>query len=302
MTRPSRDESVSVHSPRVSVLMIVFNEESTIRVALASLLAQTFQDWECVIIDDASTDGTAHALSALRDDRFRVFRSERPLGRGGARQKALSLAQGEFIGTLDGDDFYFPQKLERQVAILEGNPSLTATVTGMFLCTQRGEPIGKAIGYWAPGLKQLSAQLQHLRIPFAAVLYRASDLGESRYDESFVCSEDQDFFTRFLVGKRVQVTDDHLYAYRWLFLAEDVLAGLRQSERLYRSLWQTAPGRSLLYLLYTRLKFWSYQAISTLGLWEVFKRIRYRAASRQECAELRDVLAVLESQAESVSR
>ncbi|NCP78898.1 MAG: glycosyltransferase, partial [Desulfuromonadales bacterium] len=80
--------------PKVSILMIVKDEESTLEVALASLQAQTFQDWECVIVDDFSSDSTPEILAGLRDPRFLVHRSEKPLGRGAARRKSLSLARG----------------------------------------------------------------------------------------------------------------------------------------------------------------------------------------------------------------
>lgn len=271
-------------------MMIVRDEVGTIETALASLLSQTTSDWECVIIDDASTDGTAELLQSLTDPRFRVVRSETPLGRGAARQKAISQARGLYITTLDGDDFFYPEKLERQSCVLDENPQLTATATGFFLFEQGGKPLGKAVGYLSPGFRTLPPTIQHLRVPFAPIMFRASHIGESSYQKTFLRSEDQDFFTRILMGRQVYISDDHLYAYRWQFLASNVLAGLKQGEHFYLSSFKCSPFRSMLYFAYTRLKYVLYSIVVKLGLWEPLKRIRYKKATREEQKEFLELL------------
>ena len=271
-------------------MMIVKDEVATIETALASLLHQTTDDWECVIIDDASTDGTSELLQSLKDSRFRVFCSETPLGRGAARQKAISQACGSYITTLDGDDFFFPEKLERQSQVLDENPELTATATGFFLFQQEGRPLGKAVGYWPPGFRTLPATIQHLRVPFAPIMFRAAHIGESSYQKTFLRSEDQDFFTRILMGRQVHISDDHLYAYRWQFLASNVLAGLKQGEHFYLSSFRCSPVRSLLYFGYTRLKYILYSIVVRLGLWEPLKRIRYKKATSEDEKRFLEIL------------
>lgn len=270
--------------------MIVRDEVETVKVALASLLLQTSPDWECVIIDDASTDGTSDVLRELSDLRFRVHHSDVPLGRGAARQKALSMARGRYIATLDGDDFYFPEKLERQSRILDKNPHLTATATGFFLCLPNGTPLGRAIGYQSPGFHKLPNEIHHLRVPFAPIMFRADHIGDSAYQESFLRSEDQDFFTKVLLGRHVHVSSDHLYAYRWHFLAENVLAGLKQGEKFYLSSFGKNPIRSAILFCYTRLKFIIYNVVDAVGLWDTLKRVRYSKASAAEEAHFSQVL------------
>lgn len=75
--------------PKVSVIMPAYNARRTIIRACASLVAQSFGDWECLVVDDGSADGTAAIVESIGDERFRVIRLERNMGRGVARQVAL---------------------------------------------------------------------------------------------------------------------------------------------------------------------------------------------------------------------
>jgi glycosyltransferase involved in cell wall biosynthesis len=101
--------------PRVSVIIPARNAASLLPQALDSVIAQTYDDWEAIVADDASSDGTA-GLVAGYHPRVSCVRSERNLGIGGARNLALARASGELIALLDADDLLLPTYLERQVA------------------------------------------------------------------------------------------------------------------------------------------------------------------------------------------
>ena len=83
--------------PLVTIMMPVFNGLKLIHASIASLLAQTYSNWECIIVDDGSTDGTSEYLDSLQDIRFRVVHFKENLGRPFARQKALELANGKYL-------------------------------------------------------------------------------------------------------------------------------------------------------------------------------------------------------------
>lgn len=105
--------------PLVSVVIAAYHAERTIERALNSLLAQTFANWEAIVVDDASTDRTleiAEQLSA-RDSRIRAFRLGRNSGPSAARNKGIKHARGEWIAVLDADDAFSPSRLENLVRV-----------------------------------------------------------------------------------------------------------------------------------------------------------------------------------------
>lgn len=105
---------------KVSIIVPCFNQASFLPKAIASLQAQTFANWECIVVDDGSTDNTAELVSneALKDARIRLVQQLNG-GSASARDKGLEEAKGEYIQFLDADDTMALEKLERQVALME---------------------------------------------------------------------------------------------------------------------------------------------------------------------------------------
>ena len=106
----------------VTVIVNLYNGEATIAEAIESVLAQTFGDWELLIWDDCSNDGSAAIVQRYNDSRIRYVRSEMQVPLGQARQAAIELAQGEWIAFLDQDDLWVPNKLECQLALAREKP------------------------------------------------------------------------------------------------------------------------------------------------------------------------------------
>lgn len=105
--------------PQVSVVIPVYNGEQTIKRALDSVFAQTFPGLEVIVVDDASTDGTAGVVAQYNDDRLTIVRSTENLGAGAARNKGIAQARGRWVAFLDADDAWKPEKLARQVELLQ---------------------------------------------------------------------------------------------------------------------------------------------------------------------------------------
>ena len=105
--------------PLVSVIINVLNGAATLPEAVESVLAQTFADWELIVWDDCSTDGSADTLTRFTDSRIRYVRSEVVVPLGQARQGAIDIARGEWIAFLDQDDIWLPRKLELQLSLAD---------------------------------------------------------------------------------------------------------------------------------------------------------------------------------------
>ncbi len=110
----------------VSIACRVYNAEDTIAKSIESVLAQTYSNWELIICDDNSTDSTQKIIKNYNDPRIKYYRNSKNIGIVGNLNKAISLCTGEYISILDGDDFYFPKKLELQVRFLDENPDYGA--------------------------------------------------------------------------------------------------------------------------------------------------------------------------------
>jgi glycosyltransferase involved in cell wall biosynthesis len=115
--------------PRVAVIMPVYNCAPFLRESVASVLNQTMTDFELILVDDGSSDGSWEILHTLVDKRIRAFRFERNLGVGLARNYAIEKADCEFLAFLDADDVSHPSRLAVQVACLEARPEIGAAAS-----------------------------------------------------------------------------------------------------------------------------------------------------------------------------
>lgn len=111
-------------SQLVTVMIPVYNGLATLPLAISSLKAQTYSNWSAIIVNDGSTDGTKEYLDSLEDERFVVIHFDKNKGRPYARQAALDAAKGTYLAFLDADDFYHPEKLNKQVSLFKEYPKL----------------------------------------------------------------------------------------------------------------------------------------------------------------------------------
>lgn len=119
-------------TPQVDIMMPVYNGLPHIKDSIASILAQTYPCWHCIICDDGSTDGTFDYLLTLEGDpRFTLLRNEHNQGRGPARQRILDASAAPYICMLDAGDMMHPERIALQVEYLEQNPGVGLVSSGM---------------------------------------------------------------------------------------------------------------------------------------------------------------------------
>ncbi|MCA0935179.1 glycosyltransferase [Vibrio alginolyticus] len=125
----------------VSIVTPTYNSENYIVHTVDTVLSQTYTDWELIIIDDCSTDDTPRLLEQLTrlDSRIKVFSLDSNQGSGVARNKGISLAQGQYLAFLDSDDLWMPNKLEVQVNYLK-NKSSGICHTAFVFVDEQGQP------------------------------------------------------------------------------------------------------------------------------------------------------------------
>ena len=130
--------------PHVSVVLPAWNRAGSIRMAVDSILRQTFTDFELLVVDDGSTDATMEALADLSDPRLKLLANPRNMGASAARNTGIRAAQGAWVAFHDSDDEWLPQKLEKQMARLKlAGPDTVGCYCGMVtLWDQADVPTG----------------------------------------------------------------------------------------------------------------------------------------------------------------
>jgi glycosyltransferase involved in cell wall biosynthesis len=132
--------------PKVSVIITTYNRARYLQRAIRSVLNQTFQDFEIVIVDDASTDETANIVEGFANPKIRYLRHQFNRKEAGSRNTGLENARGEYIAFLDDDDAWLPQKLSAQIDLLDKSPPIVGAVYASFLTIDGASE--KVLGSW----------------------------------------------------------------------------------------------------------------------------------------------------------
>jgi glycosyltransferase involved in cell wall biosynthesis len=197
--------------PPMSVVMPVHNGERFLDAGVRSILDQTFQDFEFVILDDASTDGTPDMLAdwARRDPRIRLARSNVRLGCAGGGNRLVTEARAPLAARMDADDVSDPDRLRRQVSVLNSRPEVCLTGTLWDGIDAAGRPI-RPVDRWRVLRRSPFAPFMHGSIAFR----REAFWQAGGYREACEHWEDLDLYIRMSELGPVVVLLDLLYHYR----------------------------------------------------------------------------------------
>lgn len=204
---------------RVSVIVPAHNAAATLPETLRSIAAQTFADWEAVVADDHSTDGTATAADGI-DERIRVVSSGVNLGPAGARNLAIEHASGELLALLDADDLWLPDYLAEQVALYDralagGRPPGIVACDAYLLEGDRRLPGTYAQTYGSPAGIGVDRLLRENPIYVSALFPRAVLEEVGPFSTRTFGSEDHDLWLRIVeTGREVIYNPRPLAVYR----------------------------------------------------------------------------------------
>lgn len=200
--------------PQVSVIIPTYNRKAYVQEAIDSVLVQTYTDYEIIVIDDGSTDGTGAALQARYGDKIHYVWQQNQ-GESVARNKGLEMARGEFIAFLDSDDLWLPEKLNKQVAYLTAHPKVDLLFGRAQLIDQHGQPMGKSIGRAA---KSFDKKILYFWNPIggpSTTLIRQTALDKAgNFDANIKFGEDWDLWFRVAAENNVVPLDEVLTCIR----------------------------------------------------------------------------------------
>ncbi|MEW5740749.1 MAG: glycosyltransferase [Myxococcota bacterium] len=244
--------------PLVSVVMTVRNGERFLEEAVTSVLAQEGAPLELLVVDDASTDGTAALLASILDERLKVIRLAHQVGPFAAANVGLECARGDFIARLDADDVALPGRLERQVEAFEHSPDV-GLVGG---ACERIDVTGASLGPHDVPRSDLAIRLRALLAPpfvHSTVMWRAS-LG-LRYEPALRVAGDYELWCRALEKTRALNLGEPLVRYRvWaggITGTQGALQQATQDEISFRALRRHLPDLDVDREAVTVLRRWS---------------------------------------------
>ena len=192
----------SIFNPKVSVIMNCLNSEDYMRAAIESIYSQTYNNWEIILFDNASTDTTAEIAMSF-DSKLCYFRNDKTVPLGEARNLALKQAEGEFIAFLDSDDVWYAEKLEKQIPLFDAAPSIGLVFSNTHLTNK--EHKNSTDKFSENNFKSLKGNmflqlLQNYSIPMLTVIIRKEVLHnlDEWFDNTFQCCDDYDFIMRIV--------------------------------------------------------------------------------------------------------
>lgn len=205
--------------PLVSVIIGVYNKAPHVEACVRSVLAQTYGRFEALVVDDASTDGSADRVAALQDPRLRLVRRPQNSGLPAVpRNEAMRLAQGEFLAFLDSDDLWRPEKLARQVAYLQAHPDIQLCHSRCLVIDADGRELHERhAGVRPPEGDCLLPLLEHCWISISTVMVRktlADRIGPFDERPALRAREDYDWLRRAAGETPFGFVDECLAAYR----------------------------------------------------------------------------------------
>jgi glycosyltransferase involved in cell wall biosynthesis len=207
--------------PQISVVMPVYNGAQFLATALDSILSQTFTDFECLVINDGSTDDTGEILAHYqqRDVRIRVLQQPQNLGLVAALNRGCLEARGVYIARMDADDVSLPTRFARQVAYLEHHPEVDLCGTWIRYINEQGNetghvwhpPTNAAVLAWALHFGSTVAHpswLMRRRLPIEIGYYRSLQFEDYNF-------EDYDFLLRMSLKAKLGNVPEELLLYRY---------------------------------------------------------------------------------------
>ena len=202
-------------APLISVVMAAYNGQAFIGDAIRSVLAQTFQDFELVIVDDGSTDDTVKIVEGFEDARIRLLRNERNLGISNTRNRGMAAARGPYIAAHDQDDLSLPVRLERHLAAFDSDPRvvLAAARVGEHPSGATWPPLPVPSGEALAWRLFTGSILTH-----SAICLRADALGDSDeafYRQEYHYAEDFEMYHRLSECGRLVFDAEVLGVYRY---------------------------------------------------------------------------------------
>jgi glycosyltransferase involved in cell wall biosynthesis len=197
--------------PKVSIIMPVYNAEKFIKTAIESILNQTFQDFELIMIDDHSTDYTIELIRQVNSEKLIIIQTPQNSGAAISRNLGIKSAKGEYIAFMDADDWSHPQRLEKQITFLDNNPPMGMVGTWADIVDEQGNVLDSFV--WEIPQNQLRSRLLfHNCFVTSSVMVRR-EYALLLFDNAYPPAEDYELWRRIAKQTEVAIIREKLVKY-----------------------------------------------------------------------------------------
>ncbi len=225
--------------PKISILLPSYNYQAYITIAIESVIKQTYQNWELIIIDDGSKDDSIKVIKKYKDKRIRLYTQENK-GVSKTLNKAFDLSKGEYICFLDADDFYHPEKLEKQLSLIEsGYDIVTSHVSAV---DKDGLPSNdKFFDFWWNTYNPNKVFGENIEYNFfngnylckSALMMRKNLFQKyGKFNTNLITSYDLELWLKMIAHIKIGVYKEKLTFYRWHGLNETTTNSFRMKIEL----------------------------------------------------------------------
>jgi glycosyltransferase involved in cell wall biosynthesis len=255
-------------SPRVTIGLPFMNNRDTLPLAIKSIYAQSFQDWELLLVDDGSTDGSIHIVQSIQDSRVNIFRDGKHKGLAVRLNEIAERASGNYLARMDADDLMHPERLARQVKFLDQHINIDLVCTGSYSID---------CNYHVVGIRKLSminknplSILKHNIFIHPTIMGRTDWFKRNRYDILYDRAEDYELWCRTFQNLRFAIINEPLYFYREIgaFNLRNYLKSCFADIRILKKYGPKYVGKFITNFLILRvyLKLLIYQTAYIIGL------------------------------------
>ena len=202
---------------RVSVIVLTYNRADMVKEAINSILSQTFEDFELIVVDNESTDNTEEVIKSYADERIRYFKHRNNGLIAVNRNYGIGKAQGEYIAFCDDDDLWMPEKLEKQAKLLDSDKELGLVYSACYSIDENGNSKGDTNLSTSKPLRGnvFDKLFQNNFIPMLTVMVRREVLSKvGEFDPKYIIALDHDLWLRIAEHYPIDFIAEPLAKYR----------------------------------------------------------------------------------------
>ena len=279
----------------VTIGIPFFNARPFLADAVRSVFAQTHHDWELILIDDGSSDGSLDVVRQLDDPRVRILSDGHHRGLCARLNQIAALAQGSYLARMDADDLMHPERIGRQIAFLSANPNVDAVDTATFTVDGNLTPLG--IRGERPLDSRAEVVLRNGLLIHPTVTGRTDWFRSNPYDPAYSRAQDRELWSRTCATATFARLGEPLFFYREG--ADGNLENYLRAQRIVRVLLRRygppllGTRRTRFLVLHSGLKSMAYRLGTTLGLQGRLIAKRNRPLSATEVREARRILSLV---------
>lgn len=207
-----------IEKPLVSIIIPVYNREAFLKATLDSIKAQTYCNWECILVDDHSTDASLYILNEFEkeDSRFKVFLrpNSRPKGANACRNFGFEQAKGRFINWFDSDDLMEPNFIQKKLAAFDEKTDIILSKTKIYYVADQTEVLEQRTHLTSNLLEDFITRRISWYLPDPMYAKSFLDKHDLVFDEQLLGGQDRNFFQRVLLNNpEMLVINDYLTTY-----------------------------------------------------------------------------------------